>query len=332
MKNLKISIIGAGGWGTALALQALKSHPVVLWSYSEEETKLFREKKENIYYLPGISLPDSLEITNDKELAASGDILIFVSPSAFFRKVVRGFEGLIKSDQILVSATKGFEYPGHTLMTEIIKDSFSFSDNICVLSGPSHAEEVARDIPSSVVVASSNQDAAETVQAALSNSRFRLYTNSDSRGVQIAGALKNVIAVAAGMLRGLGFGDNTMAMLITRGLAEIRRIGLSMGAQPETFAGLAGIGDLIVTCMSHHSRNGRLGEALSHGMSLAEYNASTRMVAEGAETVKSAVLLQKEFGQELPISQAVYEVLYQGKSALEVLQGLMDRPLRNEWE
>lgn len=327
-----ISIIGAGGWGTALALQAVKSNQVTLWSYSEEEAELFNSKRENVYYLPGVSLPGGLEFTSSVEEASQGDVLLFVSPSAFFRRVAEQFQPYLTPDKILVSATKGFEYPGHLLMTDILKQTFPDSDKLCVLSGPSHAEEVARDVPSSVVVASEDVEVSRTVQQLFSNNRFRLYSNQDMLGVQIAGALKNVIAVAAGMLRGLGFGDNTMAMLITRGLAEIRRIGQVMGAQPETFAGLAGIGDLIVTCMSPHSRNGRLGEALSKGLTLKQYQATTRMVAEGAETVKSALLLQQEHRIEMPISQAVYAVLYQNTPALEALQALMDRPLKNEWE
>ncbi len=327
-----ISVIGAGGWGTALAIQAAKSHEVLLWSHSEEEAQIFRSHQENIFYLPGISIPSSIEISCSKTKVAQSGIVIFVPPSAYFRQIALEFKDIISPESILVSATKGFEFSTDMLMTEVLSDVFPHSDNIVALSGPSHAEEVARDVPSSVVVASTNMYAAIKVQEALSNDRFRLYSNSDVLGVQISAALKNVIAIAAGMLRGLGFGDNTMAMLVTRGLAEIRRMGLAMGAQADTFAGLAGMGDLIVTCMSPHSRNGRLGEALSRGISLKEYMNSSKMVAEGTESVKSAIKLQEEYKVDMPISEAVYKVLYEDIAAQRALEELMERPLKQEWD
>lgn len=329
---MKVSVIGAGGWGTALAIQSMFKNYVTLWVYCEEELNVILEHgRENYYYLPGIKIPESIKLTTDVSEVIDSDIIIFVVPSKFFRNTVRRFSNIIKKETILVSATKGFEFPGEKRMSEILKEETGGKNPVAVLSGPSHAEEVVRCVPTSVVVASDNEDSARIVQEALSNENFRLYFHTDVIGVEICGALKNVIAIAAGMLRGFGLGDNTMAALITRGLAEIRRAGIKLGGKLETFAGLAGIGDLIVTCMSRHSRNGRVGELLASGKRLQEILSEMKMVAEGVETSKCIPELEKNLQIEMPISRMVYEVLYQNLSPENGLKSLMNRPLKHEY-
>ena len=279
-----------------------------------------------------MKIPEGVRITTDIKTAAESQVLVFVAPSKYFRGVVSRFKGAVTGRHILVSATKGFEYPTEKRMSEILAEEFHQYDDIVVISGPSHAEEVARGIPTTIVAASDNEKAAETVQEALSADAFRMYRHDDVLGVEICAAVKNVIAIAAGALRGLGFGDNTMAALITRGLAEIRRLGLRMGAKESTFAGLAGVGDLIVTCISRFSRNGRTGEELAKGKSIEQIMAATKMVAEGVETVKSIMKLEEELGVEMPISRAVYDVIYNKVGPMDTIRGLLSRPLKNEWK
>jgi len=329
---MRVSIIGAGGWGTALSIQASTKNSVILWVYSEDEARPIRDRRVNEDYLPGINIPESIEVTTDVEKATKSDILIFSVPTKFFRGVVKKFKEYIVKNQIVVSASKGFEYPSEMRMSEILKEEIPQAGAPVVISGPSHAEEVAREVPTSVVAASYDENKAEVVQKVLSTESFRLYRNNDVVGVEISAAVKNVIAIAAGIVRGLGFGDNTMAALITRGLAEIKRFGLKMGAKNETFLGLAGAGDLIVTCISHHSRNGRVGEELAKGKNIQQILASTKMVAEGVDTVKSIVNFEKEYNIEMPISHAVYDIIYNQKKPYEALKGLMTRPLKNEFE
>jgi len=329
---MRVSIIGAGGWGTALSIQASTKNSVILWVYSEDEARPIRDRRVNEDYLPGINIPESIEVTTDVEKATKSDILIFSVPTKFFRGVVKKFKEYIVKNQIVVSASKGFEYPSEMRMSEILKEEIPQAGAPVVISGPSHAEEVAREVPTSVVAASYDENKAEVVQKVLSTESFRLYRNNDVVGVEISAAVKNVIAIAAGIVRGLGFGDNTMAALITRGLAEIKRLGLKMGAKNETFLGLAGAGDLIVTCISHHSRNGRVGEELAKGKNIQQILASTKMVAEGVDTVKSIVNFEKEYNIEMPISHAVYDIIYNQKKPYEALKGLMTRPLKNEFE
>lgn len=328
---MKISVIGAGGWGTALAIQALKKNEVTLWVHSDEEAAPILEKRENPDYLPGVKIPEEIQVTTDCAAAAESDALIFVAPSKFFRPVASRFGKYVRKNHILVSATKGFEYPTEKRMSQILAEEFHHFDDIVVISGPSHAEEVARGVPTSIVAASDNEKAAETVQEALSADAFRMYRHDDVTGVEVSAAVKNVIAIAAGVLRGLGFGDNTMAALITRGLAEIRRLGLKMGAKESTFAGLAGVGDLIVTCISKFSRNGHTGEELAKGRTIGEIAASTKKVAEGVETVRSVAKLEEELGIDMPISRAVYDVIYNGVKPMDSIRALLSRPLKNEW-
>ncbi|MCX7821782.1 MAG: NAD(P)-dependent glycerol-3-phosphate dehydrogenase [Brevinematales bacterium] len=327
---MKVSVIGAGGWGTALAIQASLKNEVSLWVYSKEELDLILKERINTIYLPDVKIPGNIVITNDVEKVSKCDIMLFVVPSKYFRNVVKTFSNYIKKDQILVSATKGLEFLTKKRMSEILLEETN-SKNIAVISGPSHAEEVARNVPTSIVAASKNEKIAKTVQDTFSTESLRLYRHNDMVGVELAGAFKNVIAIAAGMLRGFGLGDNTMAALITRGLAEIRRLGIKMGGKLETFAGLAGIGDLIVTCMSKYSRNGRVGEMLARGQRIEEILASMKMVAEGVETAKSIPELEARYGIELPISNAVYEVIYQNMPPEVCLRNLMKRPLKHEY-
>ncbi len=327
---MKLTVIGSGGWGTALAMQAARKYPVVLWGYSREEMELFEEKRENVYYLPGVTIPDNITLTHDPEIAARSDVLLFVPPSKFFRNMAQLFKPYVKPNQLLASATKGFEYPSEKRMSEILEEEFPANAPVTVLSGPTHAEEVSRGVPTSMVAACRDEERAKVYQKVLSNESFRIYTNTDVIGVEVSAAVKNGIAIAAGALRGMGFGDNTMAALITRGLAEIRRLGLKLGAEEATFAGLAGVGDLIVTCVSRHSRNGRVGEGLAQGKSLDEILSETKMVAEGVEAVKSLVKFEKELGIEMPISHAVYDALYHSQDPRQIIRDLMVRPLKSE--
>ncbi|MEJ5284296.1 MAG: NAD(P)H-dependent glycerol-3-phosphate dehydrogenase [Brevinematales bacterium] len=327
---MKVSVIGAGGWGTALAIQASFKNEVCLWTYSKEELDLILKDRINTIYLPDVKIPDNVVITDDVERASDCEIMLFVVPSKYFRDVVKKFSKNINKKHIVVSATKGIEFSTKKRMSEILVEETN-SKNIAVISGPSHAEEVARNVPTSIVAASKNEKIAKIVQDTFSTDSLRLYRHNDIVGVELAGAFKNVIAIAAGMLRGFGLGDNTMAALITRGLAEIRRLGIKMGGKLETFAGLAGIGDLIVTCMSKYSRNGRVGEMLAKGQKIEEILSSMKMVAEGVETAKSIPELEAKYCIELPISNAVYEVIYQKMPPEVCLKNLMKRPLKHEY-
>jgi len=327
---MRVAIIGGGGWGTALALQIRRNHEVKIWSYDKAEADLFNKERENVYYLPGVKLPEDIVFTTDDAIVDGADIVVFVTPSRFFRSVVKRFAPRLKPHQIVVSATKGLEFPSEKRMTEILAEELPGCENIVALSGPTHAEEVSRDVPTAIVAASLREEAAKQVQQAFSTEFFRVYRNTDVIGVELCAAIKNVIAIAAGMVRGLGFGDNTMAALITRGLAEMRRLGLKMGAQEATFSGLAGVGDLIVTCTSRHSRNGRVGEALATGKSIEEILAGMKMVAEGVETVRPALKMAAEVGIDMPICHAVHSVIYDHQHPLEVMKQLMVRPLKDE--
>ncbi len=327
---MKISIIGAGGWGTALAITASRDNDVILWAYSSNEIIQLIGGRENTDYLPGVKIPENILITDDAKRASNADIMIFAVPSKFMRITAGRFTSLLNSRIIMVSAAKGLEFPSEKRMSEVIKEVLKPASDIVVISGPSHAEEVARGIPTSIVAASKNEENAYAVQKALSTENFRLYTNADVLGVETAGAVKNVIAIAAGILRGLGLGDNTMAALLTRGLAEMKRLGMRLGASEETFTGLAGMGDLIVTCISSYSRNGRVGEELAAGKPIEKIVSSMKMVAEGVETVKTIMQMEKELGLDLPISHAVYDILEKKVTPAEALKNLMARPLKDE--
>jgi len=329
-----IGIIGSGSWGTALALTLLKNrHRVVLYGRQAMHVEEMRRNRYNVKYLPGIRLPEELEITHDLEKAVrKKDFLVFAVPSHAFRQAAQQVSDVLDNSSVLiVSVTKGIENETLMRMEEITLQVLGDRDvEFVALSGPSHAEEVARDIPTAVVVAARDPGAAQIVQKAFMNPQFRVYSHHDVTGVELGGALKNVIAVAAGICDGVGFGDNTKAALITRGLAEITRLGVAMGAEKLTFAGLSGMGDLIVTCMSKYSRNRFVGEQIGKGKTLQQVLDEMVMVAEGVRTTKSACALAEKYQIEMPITEKVYQVLFEKKSAREAVTALMTREAKVE--
>ena len=331
---MKISILGAGGWGTALSIVLHRNkHNVTLWEYNPEYAHTLREYRENFYYLRGIKIPAAIKISNDIEKAVSAAEMIVVStPTQFIRNVMEKIKNFHFRDKILLNVSKGIE--NGTLMTvsEIFLDILKNINkkNIASLSGPSHAEEVARNIPTAVSVASSDEKNARLVQKTFSNRHFRVYTTNDIKGVELGGALKNVIAIAAGIAEGAGFGDNTKAAIMTRGIREITRLGKKMGADEKTFMGLSGIGDLIVTCMSRLSRNRYVGEQIGKGRKLRQVLSGMKMVAEGVATTKSAHQLARKLNVELPITEQVYKMLFEDKNPHQATEELMTRDLKKE--
>lgn len=322
---MNVQVIGAGSFGLALSrLLANNGHAVRIACREEDGPDLLRTERRSPHFLPELRLPDSIEIAEDCDRGA--DITVLAVPSQAMRAVVRAHS--IGRSSIRVSVAKGIENGTHAMMHEVIAAE---SDGpIVALSGPSHAEEVSRDLPASVVAAGSGQVACEMVQQAFMADHFRVYTSNDIVGVELGGALKNVIAIAAGVCDGLGLGDNAKAALMTRGLAEIRRLGVAMGADPLTFSGLSGMGDLITTCESQHSRNRALGEQIAKGKTLDDILAGTAMVAEGARTAQPALDLGSEHGVELPIAEQVQRVLYEGADPREAVGSLMRREAKSE--
>lgn len=329
----KITCLGAGSWGLAISCYLSKKEPNIwLWEGVLANFKKLKETRQDPARLPGITLPTNVHIVNDLAEALLGcEVLLFVLPSHTIEDAARKAAPLIKSKMPVVSLSKGLT-PSLERVSEVLKRTLPavVRDQIVVLSGPSHAEEVAAGLPTAIVASSENPMAAEKVQTLLSSSTLRVYTNSDPLGVELAGALKNVIAIACGVVDGLGFGDNTKGALFTRGLAEITRLGVKMGAQPQTFAGLAGMGDLITTGISRHSRNRFVGEQIGKGEKLPEILAKMVMVAEGVNTTKAAVTLAQKYGVEMPITQKVYEMLFENKPAMLALKELMERELKTE--
>lgn len=325
------TVIGSGGWGTAVAalLAQNASHRVRLWAARAENAAKLRESRENARLLPGVRLPDSLQITSDCAEAVDGaDCWVSAIPTAYLRATLSRFATLRAHDTPVVSLTKGLEIATFRRPSEIIGEVLQ-TENVAVLSGPSHAEEVARGMPTSVVVAATDGVLAARVQQQFGTDRFRVYTNGDLIGVELAGALKNVIGIAAGVCDGLGFGDNAKAALLTRGLVEMTRFGVAHGAEPSTFNGLAGIGDLMTTCFSPHGRNRRVGLRLGKGELLADVLAGPQ-VAEGVFTSKSVHERAARSGIEAPIMAGVYEVLHNGKPPLAAVQDLMTRSPKHE--
>lgn len=327
----KISVIGSGSWGTALAVMLDKyGHDVTMWSWKEEEAKSIRQCKENKEFLPGVKIRESLKIvTSPKEAVSGSDIIIAAVPSKFVRTNIEKFAPFLTSNQVIVNVAKGLEDGTLYTLSEVIEECVPNCE-VCVLSGPSHAEEVGRDVPTACVIASKKQEIAEMIQTEFSNPNFRLYTNSDVIGVELGAALKNVIALAAGMSDGLGFGDNTKAALMTRGIVEISRLGVAMGGDYKTFAGLSGIGDLIVTCTSMHSRNRRAGIMLGKGKSLEETLKEVHMVVEGVNTAKAALDMAKAHNVDMPITFEINEVLFNGKNPKKAVLDLMLRDKKAE--
>lgn len=336
MSAKKATVFVAGSWGTALAsVLADNGADVLIWSRNGSQVQEINERRTNERFLPGVKLPPNIRATtNAEQAAAHAKTLIFVAPSSAMREIARLVKSYVSPDQLIVHATKGFEIETLKRMSTVLSDELTQIDpqNIVVLSGPSHAEEVIRRCPTTVVVASENKESAEAAQNLFINSYFRVYTNPDVLGVELAGALKNIIALGAGMSDGLGFGDNAKAALLTRGLAEIGRLGAAMGANLLTFAGLAGVGDLIVTGTSKHSRNWRAGYMLAGGMPLEEVLSSLGMVVEGVRTTKAAVSLAETFGVEMPIAAELRAVLFDGKHPRSAVEALMGRGRTHEIE
>ncbi len=335
-KQKRIVVIGAGSWGTSLAsLLVENGHDVTIWARREVVAEEINRKHTNQSYLPGIRLPLGLVAESDlKKAVAAKDVVIFVVPTQTMREIARTVSVWIHPKSLIVHASKGFERKSLKRMSVVLQEELpeTFYNQIVALSGPSHAEEVIRKIPTTVVVASSSQPAAEQVQSHLMSPHFRVYTNSDIIGVEVGGALKNIIAIAAGLASGLGFGDNAKAALMTRGLAEIARLGKAMGAQPITFVGLAGVGDLIATCTSEHSRNWRLGYMLSQGKQLEKVLDEMGMVVEGITTTQTAYELSQKFGVEMPITEQLFQVLFHGKNIHNAVIELMNRGKTAELE
>jgi len=331
---MKITVLGAGSWGTTLALVLVgNGHDVQLWTYKKEQAVQMQKTRENPQFLPGIPLPKKLLIVTDIEAACTNrEMIVAAVPSQFLRSVIQRIAPLDLTHTIICNVAKGIENGTHMTMSEVLLDVLEHEKkgNIAILSGPSHSEEVSREIPTAIVAASFKEKTAEIVQDAFMTSYFRVYLNDDIRGVELGGALKNVIAVAAGISDGAGFGDNTKAAIMTRGIYEITRLGVKLGAQPRTFAGLSGVGDLIVTCMSRHSRNRYVGEQVGKGRKLDDVLKEMVMVAEGVATAKSALELEKKFKVELPIITEVHRVLFEGKDARQATRDLMMRGAKGE--
>ncbi len=324
----KITVLGAGGWGMALARSAAAGgHEVTIWSPFEEEIALLREKRGNERLLPGVTLPEEIKLTTDITAAKGSHITIIATPSGAVRQTARRLAG-VPDTGIPVCVAKGFEKDTMLRLSQVIGQELPGRE-VVALSGPSHAEEVARDIPTTVVAASATLSYAEVVQDALRSDTLRIYTNDDIIGVEIGGAVKNVIAVCVGLCNGLGLGDNTKAALMTRGLAEMERLGACLGARHRTFSGLSGIGDLIVTCTSLHSRNNRFGTLVGGGKEVKEALAEVGTV-EGYYAAEIVYRMAKKYRIELPIIEECYKVLYEGKDVRQVSGDLMSRPKRAE--
>lgn len=328
---MKLTIIGGGSWGTALAVVlAARFGEIALWVYEPDLAARLRATRENDMYLPGLELPLNVQVTSGLgDALTESQIVLGVMPSRHARRIYTDALPFIDPSMTFVSATKGIEPKTLLRMSQVMSDVLGVS-KIAVLSGPTFAREIASGEPAAVVVASENLAVAEYIQRAFSGPTFRLYTNTDPVGVEIGAALKNVIAIAAGLCQGLGLGSNALAALITRGLAEITRLAVAMGGQPKTLAGLAGLGDLVLTCSGELSRNRRVGLELAKGKTLAEIVGSTPMVAEGIETCDAAVALGERFHTDLPIVQQMHQVLHLAKSPKDALRDLMERSLKGE--
>lgn len=333
--KVHITVLGAGSWGTTLAvLLDEKGYDVVLWEYFREMAENLRRQRENRRFLPGIPIPESISITSDIDDSLDGAThVVFVTPSHTVRQVAKSVCGSPSFDggMIIINASKGLEEKTLCRMSEVLKEELPQPEGSIVgLLGPSHAEEVSRRMPTSIVVAGPDQAVLNEIQNIFMTEYFRVYTNTDIVGVELGVSLKNTIAIAAGICDGLGFGDNTKAALITRGLAETKRLSCKMGAREETLSGLAGVGDLIVTCMSRHSRNRHVGEQIGKGKKLREVLKEMIMVAEGVKTTKAAVKLASKLKVELPIAEQVYKVLFHNKNPRRAIHDLMIRKAKKE--
>ncbi|MCP4746304.1 MAG: NAD(P)-dependent glycerol-3-phosphate dehydrogenase [Desulfobacteraceae bacterium] len=333
-KDYKIGVIGAGSWGTALAnLLAVKGFPVELWVYEEDVCLQIKDNRENEVFLPGIKLSENLSPDNDLySVSRNKDLLLLAVPSHFMRDVSMKINSCLKEGTIIVSASKGIENKTHLTMSGVLKETLSSvsEDRIAVLYGPSFAREVAQGLPTVVTAASADLENARRVQNIFATPAFRVYTNDDVIGVELGGSVKNVIAIAAGVIDGLELGLNTRAALITRGLTEIRRLGLAMGANPRTFTGLTGVGDLVLTCTGTLSRNHTVGVKIGQGMKLDQVLSEMRMVAEGVKTARSVYNLSRRLKVEMPIAHAIFHILYEDLPPRDALYQLMTRNLKHE--
>ncbi len=332
---LHIAVLGAGSWGIALANHCFRlGHRTVLWEFDAGAAEKLRQTRSREELLPGIRLAEGIDVSHDLQKAVgTADIILLVVPSHVMRSVLKQLSACrMSSSAVVVNCAKGLEIDTLCRMSEIVRQELAgcYAQRYAVLSGPSHAEEVSRDVPTAVVVASEDERIARFVQSSLTSLYLRIYRSTDVVGVELGGALKNVIAIAAGVCDGAGFGDNTKAALQPRGLAEIARLGRKMGADPLTFSGLSGMGDLIVTCMSRHSRNRYVGEQIGAGRRLNEVLAGMTMVAEGVRTSKAAITLAEKYSTELPICREVYSLLYEGKDPRQAMIDLMMREVKAE--
>ena len=326
-----VGVMGAGSWGTALALLLHSNgHQVTVWSINEEEVEMLSKEREHKSKLPGVKIPEDMVFTSDMETAIKEkDFLVLAVPSAFTRGTARNMKPFVKEGQIIVDVAKGIEEDTLMTLSQQIEEEIPQAD-VAVLSGPSHAEEVGRGLPTAVVIGAKTEETARYLQEMFMNHVFRVYISSDMLGMELGGALKNVIALAAGIADGMGYGDNTKAALITRGIAEIARLGVKMGGAIESFTGLTGIGDLIVTCASVHSRNRKAGYLMGQGKTMEEAMAEVKMVVEGVFSAKAAAKLGKKYGVALPIVDKVNEVLFEGKDPKEAVDELMLRDSKAE--
>ena len=334
----KVCILGAGSWGVALSVVlARNGHDVTVWSILEDEVKMLQTEREHREKLPGVTIPDKVRFTSNlKEAVPGSNVLIMAVPSPYVRSTAHLIASMVTSGQIIVNVAKGIEEETLETLTTIIHEEIPKA-SLAVLSGPSHAEEVGRGIPTTCVVGAKDKKVAEYIQNLFMNESFRIYTSPDVLGIELGGALKNVVALAAGIADGLGYGDNTKAALITRGIGEIARLGMAMGGKLETFCGLTGIGDLIVTCASMHSRNRRAGILIGQGKTMEEAMAEVKMVVEGVYSAKAAYALAQKYDVDVPIISEVNKVLFEGKDAAQTVSDLMlrDKKLENSatsWE
>lgn len=327
-----ICVLGSGGWGTAASILLHNNgHSVTLWSYDKTECENLKKYRENKPFLPGISIPEGIEFVSDLSAVSGKDLTVIATPSHGVRGVASKIKDYVTEGQVILNISKGIEEETYLTISQILKAELPCC-KIAVMSGPSHAEEVSRNVPTTNVVASDDIEISKCIQDIFMSSSFRVYTSDDIIGVELGGSLKNVIALCCGILDGLGCGDNTKAALMTRGLVEMTRLGVAMGAKPETFSGLSGIGDLIVTCTSMHSRNRRAGILIGQGKSVEEAQRTVNMVVEGVRSCKAAKELADRKGVEMPIINEAYKVLFKGQSPQEAIENLMGRDKKTESE
>ncbi len=327
----RTAILGAGSWGTALAvLWAKQGRQITLWGHNPERIAQLASSRKNLEYLPGVFLPPAIEVTDKLTDCADADLVVFVTPSVALRAIATQFKAIAANEAaVFLSCTKGIEHQTGKRMSEILAEQFP-DQTVAVLSGPNLAVEVSRELPTATVLGCRDAECAETLQQHLGSARFRIYTSDEITGIELGGALKNVFAIPAGVSDGFGLGDNSKAALVTRSLAELLRLGTAMGGHPRTFYGLSGAGDLIATCFSQHSRNRRVGEKLGQGESLDQIVAGTQMIAEGIPTARGAYECARKFNIETPIIDQVYAVLYEHKAPFQGLQELLGRDPKSE--